>query len=116
MKKLFIILILVGTYNLAKAQYSFEAKKMTKEYENVEIVENIDSKISIDSDTTEIQIKFKSACLKESIGTLYHRHINNEYQMDIYQQENGDHVIFHYQKKILFMVVFQSKTNNLIFE
>ena len=59
-------------------------------YEDVEKTEEIDSKITINSDTTEIRVKFKNATIKEKIGKIYHRQIVDEYKLYMYNKEKSE--------------------------
>lgn len=116
MKGLFIILVLVGTFNFANAQFYFEAKKMIKKYEEVEKIEEIEAKVFVDSDTTEITIKFKNATLKEKIGKLYHKQVSDIYKIFIYEKEKGEWIVLHFDADVLSSVVFQSEIRYLMFE
>jgi hypothetical protein len=116
MKNLLVIFILIGTFNFGKAQFSFESKKFITIYGEFEKVEEIDSEITIDSDTTEITVKFKNSTLRERIGKIYHRQITGIYKLYMYEQRRGEWVILHFDNDILSSVVFQSDTRYLVFE
>lgn len=116
MKKLFVILILISTFNLAKAQFSFESKTMIIGYEEDETTEEINTNIFINSDTTEITVKFKNATIKENIGKIFHRQITDIYKLYIYEQIPGEWIVLHFDNDILSSVVFKSDIRYLIFE
>jgi len=119
MKNLLVIFILIGMSNLVKAQFSFESKLMTKIYGDEEKVKRIHSKITINSDTTEITVIFKNTIIKEKIGKIYHRQINGIYKLFMYEKETpewGKWIILHFTNNILHSVVFQENGRHLIFE
>ena len=124
MKKLLLILFsifLLGIFNEAKSQLSFQAKKMTKEpvIENTEAskqMEAIEAMVTVNCDTTEIEIKFKNATIKEKIGKLYSKFEDGDYFLLVYEQNEIDKVILHFEYNALFSVVFQTDTRRLTFE
>lgn len=118
MKALIIIFIMLFTFSFADAQHSFQATKMISDYEDDEqdTEEKVKAKITLNSDTTEIEIKFKHAKLVEEVGNLHMTHTHETYKMIIYQQKEGDWVLLHFEKDKLFAVTFQSKHKRLQFE
>lgn len=112
MRNLIIAFIMMISFASVEAQITFESKKMITVKDGNREVENIDSKILINSDTTEIEVHLKSARIKEKIGELYTTFGDGTYLILVYKQLNDDLLILHINNGILFSVVFQTGMNN----
>ncbi len=124
MKKLLLILFsffLLAIFNEAKSQLSFQANRMTNEPIfiidiNDRKTEKIDAMVTVNSDTTEIEVKFKNARIKEKIGKLYRRAENGEILSLFYELNKQEKLTLHFEKNILFLVVFHNDISSLTFE
>lgn len=112
MINLMIVFIMMISFASVEAQITFESKKMITVKDGNREVENIDSKILINSDTTEIEVHLKSARIKEKIGELYTTFEDGTYSILVYKLPNDELLMLHFDNKILFSVVFQTSNNN----
>lgn len=112
MRNLMIVFLMMTSFASVEAQTTFESNKMITVSNGSRQVENVDSKIFINSDTTEIEVRLKSARIKEKIGELYTTFGDDKYKILVYKQENDDLLILHIKDDILFSVVFQTSMNN----
>jgi hypothetical protein len=115
MKNIILVLIFTFGFITLKAQLSFEPKEMITVKNKVKTVEKIDGKITINSDTTEIEIKINSISYTEKIGELSLFNDFGEVRVYLYEQEEGYMVVQIYQDK-LYSVSFQENKNKLQFK
>ena len=124
MKKLVLILFSIfhlAFFNEAKSQLSFQASRMTTELIfSIDLsdrkTEDIDAMVTVNSDTTEIEVKFKNARIKEKIGKLYRRAENGEILSLFYALDKLEKLTLHFDNNILFLVVFHNDLRKLTFE
>ena len=113
MRNLMIAFLMMIGFTSVEAQISFEGNKMITIHDDKRRVENIDSRIIIYADTTEIQVHLKAAKIKEPIGELYSTFEDEDgYKILVYQLKNNDVLILHFDKDVLFSVVFQTDMEN----
>ena len=112
MRNLMIVFLMMISFASVEAQITFESKKMITVKDGNREVENIDSKIVINSDTTEIELFIGVAHIKETIGELYTTFEDATYLILVYKLQNDELLILHFDNKILFSVVFQTSNNN----
>jgi hypothetical protein len=117
MRNLMIAFLMMIGFTSVEAQISFEGNKMITIHDDKRRVENIDSRIIINADTTEIQVHLKAAKIKEPIGELYSTFGDEGYKILVYKLKNDELLILHFNEDVLFSVVFQTgMTNKLEFE
>jgi uncharacterized protein YdeI (BOF family) len=108
MRNLIIVLLMMISFASVEAQITFEGKKLTTQKNGKFTTEDLESKIVINADTTEIDIKLKGARINEKIGELYSTFEEDTYKIFVYKQENGDTLILHINNNVLFSVMFQT--------
>jgi hypothetical protein len=117
MRNLMIAFLMMIGLTSVEAQISFEGKKLITIKDEGRKVENIDSRIIINSDTTEIEVFLGVAHFKETIGEFYSSFGDEGYKILVYKLKNDELLILHFNEGILFSVVFQTDMiNKLEFE
>lgn len=114
MKNLIIFLtFFLLTYSLS-AQISLDATEMITVKNKIKTVEKIEGRITVNSDTTEIEVEINEISFKEKIGDLSAFNDFGEVKVYIYNQEEGYLVLQILQDK-LYMVMFGGKNGKLQF-
>jgi hypothetical protein len=114
MKKLILFLTFFLIISSLSAQLSLDATEMITVRNRVKTVEKIEGRITVNSDTTEIEVKINEISFKESIGYLSDINDFGEVKVYIYNQEEGYLVLQILQDK-LYMVMFGGKNGKLQF-
>ena len=115
MKKLLFLLPLIFIFNSLTAQISFEPKEMKTSIKKIKTIENINGRITINSDTTEIELNIGGLNYKEKIGRLKLFNDFGDCKVYCYEQEDGTLVLQIVNNK-LFCVTFHSKNQKLEFK
>jgi hypothetical protein len=108
MRSLMIILAMMISIVSIEAQVTLEAKTITTVTNNKRKVEQQESKIVINADTTEVELFLDKAYVKDEIKELYSSFDEGSYKILIYKLKNDDLLILHTEKDILFCVVYQT--------
>jgi hypothetical protein len=114
MKKLILFLtFFLLTFSLS-AQLSLDATEMITVKNKIKTVEKIEGRITVNSDTTEIEVKINEISFKERIGYLSDINDFGEVKVYIYNQEEGYLVLQILENKLI-MVMFGGKNGKLQF-
>ena len=114
MKKLILFLtFFLLTFSLS-AQLSLDATEMITVENKKKTIQKIEGKITVNTDTTQIEVKIDQISFTEKIGDFSSFNDFGEVKVYIYNQEEGYLVLQILQDK-LYMVMFGGKNGKLQF-
>lgn len=117
MRNLMIAFLMMIGLTSVEAQISFEGNKMITVHDEKRDVKEMNIKIHINADTTEIEVYSKVVKFKEAIGEFYTSFGDESYKILVYKLKNDELLILHFNEDLLFSVVFQTDmVNRLEFE
>jgi ABC-type ATPase with predicted acetyltransferase domain len=111
MRSLMIILAMMISIVSIEAQVTLEAKTITTVTNNKRKVEQQESKIVINADTTEVELFLDKAYVKDEIKELFSSFDEGTYKILIYKLKNDELLVLHIDNDILFCVVYQSSNS-----
>jgi hypothetical protein len=111
---IFVFVVMFFSYSV-NAQLYLDVKEMITVKDKKKTVENINGKVNINSDTSEIEIKINEITYREKIGRCSHHNDFGDCMVYIYEQEESYMVVQTFHRK-LYSVSFQSKNNKLQFK
>jgi hypothetical protein len=115
MKNLFLIFVIIFfTYSL-NAQISFEPEEMTTSKKKIKTTESINGRITVNSDTTEIELNIGGLNYKEKIGRLRLFNDFGDCKVYSYEQEDGT-LVLQIVNNLLYCVTFHTKNHRLQFK
>lgn len=113
----FLILLIFLFITKVNSQIIFEYNQVVTTTDGNQKFENLNNKIIINSDTTEVEIHFKSIKINEKIFELYSQFDDENYKILVYKKEGDELLILHLLDEIVFSIVFQKDNyNRLEFE
>jgi hypothetical protein len=117
MRNLMIAFLMMIGFTSVEAQISFEGNKMITVNDEKRDVKEMDIKIHINADTTEIEVYSKVVKFKETIGEFYSSFEDGDYKILVYKLKDDEILVLHFDKGNMFSVVFQQDVyNSLEFE
>jgi hypothetical protein len=114
MRNLMIVFLMMISFASVEAQTTFESTQMITMTNGKNETENINSKIVINSDTTEIELFLGVAHSKEKILSLLTVFNEKTYDVLVYEKENNEILILHVKNGNIYSVVFQTDMDNTL--
>ena len=114
MRNLMIAFLMMIGFTSVEAQISFEGKKMIIVDDEKRDIKEVDSKIFINADTTEIEVYSKVIKFKEPIKEFLTIFENGDYKIFVYVIENDNNLVIHVKNEKIISIIFQENVYNYL--
>jgi hypothetical protein len=113
MRSILTFFLIIFSFSV-KAQTIFESSEMVitsnGKYETIKI----DHRISINSDTTEIEIHSKNTHSKEKINSLLTVFNEETHDVLVYRKENDEILVLYTKNGVIYSILIQTDMDNFI--
>jgi len=114
MRNIMIVFLMMIGLTSVEAQISFEGTEMVTMTNGKNEIKKFNSRIVINSDTTEIDLFIGVAHIKEKILSLITIFKEETHDVLVYTKENNELLILHVRNGNIYSITFQSDMDNTL--
>ena len=112
MRNLMIVFIMMISFASVEAQTTFESTEMVIMTNGKNETQKLNSRIVINSDTTEIELFLGVSYSKEKILSLLTVFNEETHDVYVYRKENNEILVLYIRNGNIYSVLFQTNINN----